>query len=188
MILTLCGSGCAFFKNYNNLQVYVIDSADRKRLEETGFVSYSNLHLLCANQCRLVSFYHIIASKLNLVFPQELGELLADEKLTGVPLLVYANKQDLLHSASASDVSLSTLLCMLSCCPHLRQHMALTFIVFVTEIGIYKLVLPWMALVQRCVSVFVRTLYTCVIMCKCVHMCRKGMTQIYCTSPKPVHA
>jgi len=38
-----------FFKNYNNLQVYVIDSADRKRLEETGFVSSNNLHLLCAN-------------------------------------------------------------------------------------------------------------------------------------------
>lgn len=31
----------------------------------------------------------------------ELQELLLDEKLSGVPLLVYANKQDLLGAASA---------------------------------------------------------------------------------------
>ncbi|XP_065883283.1 ADP-ribosylation factor-like protein 3 [Dysidea avara] len=64
-----------YWRNYfenTDVLVYVIDSADRKRLEETGF---------------------------------ELGELLADEKLTGVPVLVYANKQDLLHSASASDIA-----------------------------------------------------------------------------------
>jgi ADP-ribosylation factor-like protein 3 len=40
----------------------VIDSADRKRFEETG---------------------------------QELQELLYEEKLVGVPLLIFANKQDL---------------------------------------------------------------------------------------------
>jgi len=40
-----------------------------------------------------------------ILFFQELGELLADDKLTGVPLLVFANKQDLIHAASASDVS-----------------------------------------------------------------------------------
>lgn len=50
----------------------MIDSADRKRLEETGY---------------------------------ELSELLSDEKLVGVPLLVYANKQDLLHAAAASDIA-----------------------------------------------------------------------------------
>ena len=43
---------------------------------------------------------------------QELGELLADDKLTGVPLLVFANKQDLIHAASPSEVSkLSMLHC-----------------------------------------------------------------------------
>lgn len=33
-----------------------------------------------------------------------LTELLDDDKLTGVPVLVYANKQDLVHAATASDV------------------------------------------------------------------------------------
>jgi len=42
----------------------VIDSADRKRFEETG---------------------------------QELQELLCEEKLIGVPLLIFANKQDLVE-------------------------------------------------------------------------------------------
>ena len=37
---------------------------------------------------------------------------LIDEKLTGVPLLVFANKQDLIHSASASDVSHTYKPCM----------------------------------------------------------------------------
>lgn len=50
----------------------MIDSADRKRLEETG---------------------------------HELEELLMEEKLAKVPLLVYANKQDLLHAAPASEIA-----------------------------------------------------------------------------------
>lgn len=50
----------------------MIDSADRKRLEETG---------------------------------HELEELLMEDKLANVPLLVYANKQDLLHAASASEIA-----------------------------------------------------------------------------------
>ena len=36
---------------------------------------------------------------------QELEELLDEEKLKGVPLLVYANKQDLLNARSASSIA-----------------------------------------------------------------------------------
>ena len=36
---------------------------------------------------------------------QELGELLEEEKLTGVPVLVFANKQDLLNAATAEQIS-----------------------------------------------------------------------------------
>ncbi|KAH3779367.1 ADP-ribosylation factor-like protein 3 [Dreissena polymorpha] len=64
-----------YWKNYfenTDVLIYVIDSSDRKRFEETG---------------------------------EELGELLEEPKLSGVPLLVYANKQDLQHSAKASEVS-----------------------------------------------------------------------------------
>lgn len=53
-------------------QIYVVDSADIKRLEETG---------------------------------QELSELLLEEKLRGVPLLVYANKQDLGHAVTAAEIA-----------------------------------------------------------------------------------
>uniref|UniRef100_A0AAQ5XIW6 ADP-ribosylation factor-like protein 3 n=1 Tax=Amphiprion ocellaris TaxID=80972 RepID=A0AAQ5XIW6_AMPOC len=52
--------------------IYVIDSADRKRFEETG---------------------------------QELAELLEEEKLSGVPVLIFANKQDLLTAAPASEIA-----------------------------------------------------------------------------------
>ena len=52
-------------------QVYVIDSADRRRLEESG---------------------------------EELKSLLEEEKLAGTPLLVLANKQDLLNALSAQEV------------------------------------------------------------------------------------
>ncbi|XP_076395476.1 ADP-ribosylation factor-like protein 3 isoform X1 [Megachile rotundata] len=54
------------------LQIYVVDSADIKRLEETG---------------------------------QELSELLLEEKLRGVPLLVYANKQDLGQAVTAAEIA-----------------------------------------------------------------------------------
>lgn len=54
------------------LQIYVVDSADRKRVDETGF---------------------------------ELNELLNDDKLLGVPVLVYANKQDLALAAKASEIA-----------------------------------------------------------------------------------
>lgn len=52
-------------------QIYVIDSSDRRRLEESG---------------------------------AELNQLLEEEKLAGVPLLVFANKQDLLNAAPAGEV------------------------------------------------------------------------------------
>ncbi|KAG1675625.1 ADP-ribosylation factor-like protein 3 [Nymphon striatum] len=65
----------SYWKNYFDdvdVLIYVIDSADRKRFEETGV---------------------------------ELQELLFEGKLDGVPLLVYANKQDLLNAATASEIS-----------------------------------------------------------------------------------
>ena len=40
-----------------------------------------------------------------MVLFQELVELLDEPKLSGVPLLVYANKQDLMNAASAVEVS-----------------------------------------------------------------------------------
>ncbi|KAG1677679.1 ADP-ribosylation factor-like protein 3 [Nymphon striatum] len=64
-----------YWKNYfenADVLIYVIDSADRKRFEETGV---------------------------------ELQELLEEKKLDAIPLLVFANKQDLLNAASASDIS-----------------------------------------------------------------------------------
>ncbi|KAL1491002.1 hypothetical protein ABEB36_011664 [Hypothenemus hampei] len=64
-----------YWKNYfenTDVLIYVVDSADKKRLEETGI---------------------------------ELYELLSDDKLHNVPLLVYANKQDLPESLSASNLA-----------------------------------------------------------------------------------
>jgi ADP-ribosylation factor-like protein 3 len=50
----------------------VIDSADRRRMEETGV---------------------------------ELGQLLEEDKLAGIPLLIFANKQDLLNALPPNDIS-----------------------------------------------------------------------------------
>ncbi|XP_040922821.1 LOW QUALITY PROTEIN: ADP-ribosylation factor-like protein 3 [Toxotes jaculatrix] len=64
-----------YWRNYfenTDVLIYVIDSADRKRFEETG---------------------------------QELAELLDEEKLSGVPILIFANKQDLLTAAPASEIA-----------------------------------------------------------------------------------
>lgn len=66
-----------YWRNYfenTDILIYVVDSSDRKRLEETGY---------------------------------ELNELLTDEKLNNVPILVFANKQDLVHAASASEIAQS---------------------------------------------------------------------------------
>lgn len=64
-----------YWRNYfdsTDALIFVIDSADRRRMEETGL---------------------------------ELQQLLEEEKLAGVPLLVFANKQDLLSSLSAAELS-----------------------------------------------------------------------------------
>uniref|UniRef100_A0A183TFS8 ADP-ribosylation factor-like protein 3 n=1 Tax=Schistocephalus solidus TaxID=70667 RepID=A0A183TFS8_SCHSO len=64
-----------YWRNYydnTDVLIYVIDSSDDARFEETG---------------------------------EELFELLKDEKLKGVPLLVLANKQDLVNAASADGLS-----------------------------------------------------------------------------------
>ncbi|GFS22886.1 ADP-ribosylation factor-like protein 3 [Elysia marginata] len=63
-----------YWKNYfenTDILIYVIDSADRKRFEETG---------------------------------EELTELFEEEKL-GVPVLVFANKQDLMNAARSSEIA-----------------------------------------------------------------------------------
>ena len=52
--------------------MYVIDSADTRRIEEAG---------------------------------GELASLLEEEKLAGVPLLIFANKQDLLSAADADAIT-----------------------------------------------------------------------------------
>lgn len=65
----------AYWNNYfenTDVLIYVIDSADRKRMEETGF---------------------------------ELTELLEEEKLAGVPVLIFANKQDLLTAAPPAEIA-----------------------------------------------------------------------------------
>ncbi|XP_044271960.1 ADP-ribosylation factor-like protein 3 [Tribolium madens] len=64
-----------YWKNYfenTDVLIYVVDSSDKKRLEETGI---------------------------------ELYELLTDDKLQDVPLLVYANKQDLPEALTAADLA-----------------------------------------------------------------------------------
>lgn len=60
-----------YFENCDAL-VYVIDSADDRRLEETGL---------------------------------ELNELLEEDLLAGIPLLVFANKQDLIGALEADEIA-----------------------------------------------------------------------------------
>uniref|UniRef100_A0A3Q4GLV9 ADP-ribosylation factor-like protein 3 n=1 Tax=Neolamprologus brichardi TaxID=32507 RepID=A0A3Q4GLV9_NEOBR len=64
-----------YWRNYfenTDVLIYVIDSSDRKRFEETSL---------------------------------ELAELLEEEKLATVPLLIFANKQDLMTAAPASELA-----------------------------------------------------------------------------------
>ncbi|XP_016363135.1 ADP-ribosylation factor-like protein 3 isoform X1 [Sinocyclocheilus anshuiensis] len=64
-----------FWKKYlenTDVLVYVIDSADKKRFEETGL---------------------------------ELSELIDEENLAGVPILIFANKQDLCTASPASEIA-----------------------------------------------------------------------------------
>jgi ADP-ribosylation factor-like protein 3 len=63
-----------YWRNYfdhTDALIYVIDSSDTKRMDETGI---------------------------------ELGQLLDEEKLEGVPVLIFANKQDLLNAATAEEI------------------------------------------------------------------------------------
>ncbi|VDL65387.1 unnamed protein product [Nippostrongylus brasiliensis] len=60
-----------YFENTDAL-IYVIDSSDRRRFDETSV---------------------------------ELMELLDEEKLSRVPVLIFANKQDLVSSAPAAEIS-----------------------------------------------------------------------------------
>lgn len=64
-----------YWSNYfesSDCLVYVIDSSDRRRLEESG---------------------------------SELNELLLEDKLASIPLLIFANKQDLLQALPANEIS-----------------------------------------------------------------------------------
>uniref|UniRef100_A0A5S6QS62 ADP-ribosylation factor-like protein 3 n=1 Tax=Trichuris muris TaxID=70415 RepID=A0A5S6QS62_TRIMR len=64
-----------YWKNYfenADMLIYVIDSSDKRRFDETGM---------------------------------ELMELLEEEKLAAVPLLVFANKQDLVNAVTASALA-----------------------------------------------------------------------------------
>ncbi|KAK9973973.1 hypothetical protein ABG768_022086 [Culter alburnus] len=64
-----------YWRNYfenTDLLIYVIDSSDRKRFDETA---------------------------------QELAELLDEEKLSMVPLLIFANKQDMMTAATAAEIA-----------------------------------------------------------------------------------
>jgi ADP-ribosylation factor-like protein 3 len=60
-----------YFDNADVL-IFVVDTADKRRLEEAG---------------------------------AELDQLLEEEKLAGVPLLVFANKQDLVGAATAQEIA-----------------------------------------------------------------------------------
>ncbi|KAF7697282.1 hypothetical protein HF521_005700 [Silurus meridionalis] len=65
----------SFWKKYlenTDLLIYVIDSADKKRFEETGL---------------------------------ELSELIDEENLKGVPVLIFANKQDLTTASPTSEIA-----------------------------------------------------------------------------------
>jgi GTPase SAR1 family protein len=61
-----------FFIYPQFLQIYVIDSADKRRMEETG---------------------------------EELGQLLEEDKLSEVPVLIYANKQDLMSAMAPDEIT-----------------------------------------------------------------------------------
>ncbi len=64
-----------YWKNYyenTDALIYVIDSADRRRMEETGV---------------------------------ELNGLIEEEKLAGIPVLILANKQDLITSMAPKEIS-----------------------------------------------------------------------------------
>lgn len=55
--------------------------------------------------CPWVYVLFLLVVVLFVCFFQELAELLDDDKLGGVPLLIFANKQDLMTSISASELA-----------------------------------------------------------------------------------
>lgn len=64
-----------YWSNYfesSDCLIYVIDSSDRRRLQESG---------------------------------GELNELLLEDKLANIPLLIFANKQDLLQAVPSDEIS-----------------------------------------------------------------------------------
>lgn len=64
-----------YWRNYfenTDLLIYVIDSGDRKRFEETA---------------------------------EELAELLEEDKLSMIPMLIFANKQDLMTAATPAELA-----------------------------------------------------------------------------------
>ena len=72
-----------------NIQIFVVDSADKRRMEETGV---------------------------------ELGQLMTEEKLEGVPLLVLANKQDLLSALSPAEMAGADYLDLATVCGRKRTY------------------------------------------------------------------
>lgn len=47
----------------------------------------------------------MLLSEITLLTPQELSELIVDENLKGVPVLIFANKQDLATASPASEIA-----------------------------------------------------------------------------------
>ena len=79
-----------YWRNYfdnTDILIYVIDSSDTKRFDETE------------QELQVITFSHSSSP------PPSLQELLCEEKLKGVPILVYANKQDLIGSATSAQVA-----------------------------------------------------------------------------------
>lgn len=59
---------------------------------------FNQMMLNATGACRCFSVVAVCAL-------QELAELLDEEKLSGVPVLIFANKQDLLTAAPASEIA-----------------------------------------------------------------------------------
>lgn len=60
----------------------------------TSLFGFSLHYTKCDNVCMIFTWVC-----------QELAELLEEEKLSGVPVLIFANKQDLLTAAPASEIA-----------------------------------------------------------------------------------
>ena len=71
MHLQTCPGICIYTYLIFWLQIYVVDSSDRRRLDESR---------------------------------DELHELLEEDKLSGIPVLIFANKQDLMNAVPEEEV------------------------------------------------------------------------------------